>query len=209
MGNSDYIELKDKEKKKRKDLCHKLEKNMGEDVDSEALLKYLEDEGFLDLSAPSQEEKKVQYTIVRGNHSDKFIGASYKTGNIIINIKKALMSSVSAFLDVPVVIYGLPAAHPAIRAISLISVLLSIAGFSKIDLSEIASLVLVVIWENRMSSLNMDDVYDIVNEKLKSVERNSLTKADFLAAIKELEEIRCIELKGDKIILQEKIRISY
>ena len=91
MANEYVIELKNKEMKKREGLREIIEKYFDFDIDSGTILDYLEDERIIELTAPLKKEVKLQYIEVKGNHTGKFKGDSYKPGNIIINIKKRII----------------------------------------------------------------------------------------------------------------------
>ena len=209
MGNEYVIELKNNEMKKREGLREIIEKNFDFDIDSRTILDYLENECIIELIPPLEKEVKLQYIEVKGNHTGKFKGNSYKPGNIIINIKKTLISSVQIFLSVPITMGSFSEEHPIIGGLSLISTVLLIAGLSKVELTEKASLVVVVIWENRLEYKNTDEIYNLVNEKLKIYERTPLKRNDFYDVLEELQNIRCIEICSNEVLLKEIIKIEY
>lgn len=214
MATGKKIPLKALEKKKREEMadiirgavshffnegCYPLE-----------FVEFLEDAGVIDIAPPYGEPDILQYTVIEGNRLGGYSGKSYKPGNIIINVRKALMNDVACLLQIPISIGSFGADQPLIGSMAVVAALLSVAGLSETSLSESSSLILISAWEDRLlRNKTTEDNYLKTNEKLKSLGKSTLSRSEHEEALKRLQEVKCIDILDDKIQIRDAISIRY
>lgn len=214
-------ELKKLENKKRKEIIALIDNFLENNHDSEKIINYLEDECYLEISPPKKLIEKNKSLKIIDDHTYNFKGNSYKPGNIIINLKKAVFSTFLNLAENTVsavdslsncqTVSGTSSNYQAVSGtISLLSILLLIAGLVKIKLSNLASLTLIITYNNSYLEKNsIEGVYSSLNDKLEAIGRNKITLREFFDVLDELENIKSISIDNNKINIEEKIKIKY
>lgn len=212
VENKRYLrEVEDKKRRELSDDINNLSV-FGETItNAEKVIEYLEDACYIELSPPETSDEIIQWVDIKSLHSGEYGAASYKPGNIFINIRSALAENVATTLDVIVSAGSFENDHPVIGSIAMVAALLSVAGFSKINLSAEAALILVVAWKcrNEAGHRTTKYVFEAVNKELQSSGREKMTMDKYSTALTELERIRCIEINSEEIEIVEKIQIQY
>lgn len=210
MYKQEY-ELKKLENKKRKEIIALIDNFLENNHDSEEIINYLEDECYLEISPPKKLIEKNKSLKIIDDHTYNFKGNSYKPGNIIINLKKAVIRTFFNLAENTVsAVDSLSNCQTVSGTISLLSILLLIAGLVKIKLSNLASLTLIITYNNsHLEKNSIEDVYSSLNDKLEAIGRNKITLREFFDVLDELENIKSISIDNNKINIEEKIKIKY
>ncbi len=206
------IEMKEEEWKKRDDLYRGIAKLGISIEEAKRIFQYLEDECVIEITPPQMKEPVLQSVKIQDAHTGRFIGKSYKPGNIILNVKDGIINSLAFGTSVAASIGAISASQPVLAILTIITAVLSVANLGKMELDEDAVLILAVLWQNRDTYDQLMDVeagLELVNTYLKSYNRTGLSEVRYNDLLDDLSAIRCIALKDGKIELIEKINIEY
>lgn len=206
------IEVKELEWKKRDEL-HKGIAKLGISIEeAKKIFEYLEDECVIEITSPKMEEPVLQTVKIQGTHTGRFTGKSYKPGNIILNIKDAIVDSLVFGTSVAASIGALSLSQPVIAILTIMGAVLSAVSLEKIVLDTNAVLILAVLWENRDTYdqlIDADAGLELVNKYLESYNREKLSEVQYNDLLDDLSNVESIELTNGKIKLNEKIYIEY
>lgn len=206
-------ELKELELKKRQELLEIFDDLDYSNGDAKQLLIYLEDENFLEITAPKADEVPLEYTRINATHMGQYSGRSYKPGNIIFNIKKAVPKSINILFDTTVSIGAIASAQPIIAIFKILSKMITAIDFCRVELNGDAAFVLAVLWENKASytnhGLDTEAAFETINNKLTEMNRPILSKMIYNDILEFLHKIGTITIDNGNIILKEKVSISY
>lgn len=172
----------------------------------------LEDECIIEITAPQVEESPLQSVIIKATHTGRFSGNSDKPGNIILNIKNAMNSTLTFTVSTITALASLSGSQSHIIILTIFSAILSAANFVKINLDNNAILILAVLWENKHTysySIDTEIGLELVNTYLASNNREKLSDRQYNDSLDDLEKIGSIAISNGKIKLKEKIYIKY
>lgn len=172
----------------------------------------MEDECLVEVIPPQAEEIPMQWVHLHAGPTGRYSGNSYKPGNIIFNVKDAVLNSLSAIISAAASMAAFSMDEPLIGGLTVFSAFLSIATLGKASMNNELSLVLAVLWENRHvygNSIERKDGLRLANDKLSTYGRENLSDVQYNDLLSDLDHMKCIELVNDRIILREKVCISY
>lgn len=206
------IEIKELEWKKRAEL-YKGIAQLGVSIEeAKKIFEYLEDECVIEITPPKMEEPALQMVKIQTTYTGRFIGKSYKSGNIIFNIKEAMIDSLIFGISTATSIGAISMSQPVIATLTILTAVLSAANLGKIVLDDNAVLILAVLWENRHTFdqlIDVEDGLELVNKYLESYNREKLSETQYNDLLADLSNVGSIMLENGKIKLIEKIQIQY
>lgn len=194
---------------KRQEICNVISSAGITDGQAEQLLKWLEDECLLEIYPPEEPEYPMQYMTISSPYTGKGSGATYKAGNIIINIKKSILDS-AAFIASSVATLGaISCDNTGVATLTILSILLSLPGQSKISLAKDEAFILAVLWEERQRDLSVEQSLLCVNQKRAKYNKKVYSEEEYADILDNLVAIKSIEIVNDTITLKERIQIKY
>lgn len=206
------IEIKELEWKKRDDL-HKGIAQLGvSQEEAKRIFEFLEDECVIEITTPKMEDAALQMILIQASHTGRITGESYKPGNIILNIKNAVVNYVALGASMAASIGAISMSQPVIALFTVLSVVLSAVGLCKNKLDENAVLLLAVLWKNRHMYdqwINADAGLELVDQYLESCQEEKLSVTQYNYLLDDLSKAGCIVLNDGKIKLREKICMKY
>lgn len=205
-------ELKELEAQKRKDIVEGIQRTGISREEAQRIFEYLEDECYVEVIAPREKDVRLEYVALTGNRRGGYFGNSYKPGNIILNMKKAVNNTILTGSSIVTTLAGITENQPLVAIMGLVTVIASCTSYIKMELNKDLALVLAVLWENKEcynKYISFEEGLRLVNERLKEYDREEITRMEFTDIVEELEEIKCIEIVGDAVVLKEKVRIEY
>ncbi len=206
------VELKELEWKKRDEL-YKGISQLGISIEeARKIFEYLEDECVIEITPPKVEKSALQMVKIQATHTGRFRGKTYKPGNIILNIKNAVVDSLVFGTSTVASIGAISMSQPVIAIFTIFSAVLSVCNLGKIVLDNNAVLILAVLWENRHTYGQLIDAevgLALVNKYLESYSREKLSGVQYNDLLEDLRDVRSIVLNDGKIKLNEKIHIEY
>ncbi len=204
--------MKDQEWEKRNELLEGIARLGIPMTEAKKIFEYLEDECVIEITPPQMEESAMQMVNISAAHTGRFKGKSYKPGNIILNIKNAVMESLGLGISITATIGALSMSQPVIAILTIMGAVLSAANLAKIELDANAVLILAVLWENRNAYDQWIDIgvgLELVNQYLESNNREKLSEVNYNDLLDDLRSLDSIALYNGKIKLNEKINIEY
>lgn len=208
------VEMKVLEREKREEL-YKGIAQLGISIeDAKKVFEYLEDACVIEVTPPKMKESPLQILKIQATYTGRFSGKSYKPGNIIINIKDAMVESLALGFSIIASIGAISMSQPMIAIFTIISAVLSAANLGKIELGDNAVLILAVLWESTRTYggdqlIDVEFGLELVNRYLQSCGREKISEVQYDDALEDLENVKCIVVKDGKIKLNEKIHIEY
>lgn len=207
------IENKEMEKKKRRELQEKITYLGISREEAKRIFEDLEDEGILEITCPQSEEPRIEYIAMRQiGHSGRYRGISYKRGNIVLNIRQAIVKTLMSGASIFESMNGLFDDQPVIACIKIFIAMLTAADLFTIPLNEEMSFVLVALWKKRPGknqSVPCTAGWEYVNEMLKENNKDPMTQVRYNEVLRDLEEAGIIQSKKDEIWLRERVCIRY
>lgn len=176
---------------------------------AEQLMERLEDEGWLAIYPPEEPEHRMQYMVISSPYSGRGEGTTYKPGNIIINLKKSILSSAELLFSSGAAAGCISHDNPGVAVLTILSTLFSVAKLSKISLAQDESFILAVLWENQQKNMSIEQSLVHVNQKRRECNKKIYTEEDYMHILDDLAAIKSIEIVNDTIIMKEQIRIEY
>jgi len=206
------VEMKELEWKKRAELYKGIAQLGVSLEEAKKIFEYLEDECVIEITPPKMEEPALQTVKIQTTHTGRFSGKSYKPGNIIFNIKEAMIDSLVFGTSTVASIGAISMSQPVIAILTILTAVLSAANLGKIVLDDNAVLILAILWENRHTFDQLIDVevgLELVNKYLESYNREKLSEIHYNDLLEDLSNAGSIILDNGKIKLNEKIHIEY
>lgn len=204
--------MKELEWKKRAELYEGITQLGCSIEEAKKIFEYLEDECVIEITPPKMEEPALQMVKIQTTHTGRFRGKSYKPGNIIFNIKEAVVDSLVFGTSTVASIGAISMSQPVIAILTILTAVLSAATLGKIVLDDNAVLILAILWENRHTFDQLIDVevgLELVNKYLESYNREKLSEIQYNDLLEDLRNVGSIILDNGKIKLNEKIHIEY
>lgn len=204
--------MKELEWKKRAELYKGIAQLGVSLEEAKKIFEYLEDECVIEITPPKMEEPALQTVKIQTTHTGRFSGKSYKPGNIIFNIKEAMIDSLVFGTSTVASIGAISMSQPVIAILTILTAVLSAANLGKIVLDDNAVLILAILWENRHTFDQLIDVevgLELVNKYLESYNREKLSEIHYNDLLEDLSNAGSIILDNGKIKLNEKIHIEY
>lgn len=205
------IEMKELEREKREELYKGVAQLITAD-EARKLLETLEDKCIIEITPPKTEESHLQTVRIQATHTGRFKGNTYKPGNIILNIKDAVLDSLILGSSTVASMEAISMSQPTIAILTIIAAMLSVINLSKIVLDDNAVVILAVLWENRYTYDSLIDAavgLELVNKHLELYNREKLSEVQYNDLLEDLKNVKCIVLDNGKIKLNEKIYIEY
>lgn len=206
------VELKELECEKR-DQLYKGIAQLGISMEeAKKIFEYLEDECLIEITPPQIGEFASHWVRIEASHTGRFSGRTYKPGNIILNIKDAVVDFLVFGFSTAASIGAVSMSQPVIAILTIFSAVCSAANLGKIVLDDDAVLVLAVLWEKQHTYDQLIDEelgLELVNEYLESHGREKLSEIQYNDLLEDLSNVGSIMLKDGKIKLNEKIYIEY
>lgn len=206
------IEMKEQAWKKREELYTGIAQLGISLEEAKKILRYLEDECIIEITSPQKEEPSFEMVIMQSSRTGQFEGRRYTPGNIIFNMKEAPVESLAFAASTVASIGAVSISQPVVFIFTILAAALSAASLSKKALDDKAALILAVLWENRYTynqSIDEEAGLKLVNKYLESYKREKLSEIQYKDLLKELSNIKSIELNDGKIKLNERICIKY
>lgn len=206
------IEMKEQAWKKREELYTGIAQLGISLEEAKKILRYLEDECIIEITSPQKEEPSFKMVIMQSSRTGRFEGWKYTPGNIIFNMKEAPVESLTFAASTVASIGAVSISQPVVFIFTILAAALSAASLSKKALDDKAALILAVLWENRYTynqSIDEEAGLKLVNKYLESYKREKLSEIQYKDLLKELSNIKSIELIDGKIKLNERICIKY
>lgn len=200
---------RDLECAKRQEICKIISSSGIETGQAEQLMKWMEDEGWLEIYPPEEPEHHMQYMTISSPYSGRGEGATYKPGNIIINMRKSILSSAEMLFSSGAAVGGISQDNRVVAVLTILFTLSFVAKLSKIDLAQDEAFILAVLWENQQRNLSAEQSLIHVNQKRRECHKKIYTEEDYAYILDHLVAIKSIEIVNDTIILKERIRIKY
>lgn len=204
--------MKELEWKKRAELYKGITQLGCSIEEAKKIFEYLEDECVIEITPPKMEEPALQMVKIQTTHTGRFSGKSYKPGNIIFNIKEAVVDSLVFGTSTVASIGAISMSQPVIAILTILAAVLSATNLGKIVLDDNAVLILAILWENRHTFDQLIDVevgLELVNKYLESYNREKLSEIQYNDLLEDLRNVGSIILDNGKIKLNEKIHIEY
>lgn len=206
------VEIKELEWKKRDELYKGISQLGISNEEAKEIFEYLEDECVIEITPPQIEESSLQNVKIQATHTGRFIGKSYKPGNIVLNIKESIVDSLIIGMSSVASIGAISMSQPIIAILTILVAVLSAANLGEIALDDSAVLILAVLWENRNTYdtlIDVDGGLELVNNYLESYSREKISEIQYNDLLEDLGKAGCIVLKDGKIKLKEKVHITY
>lgn len=194
---------------KRQEICNVINSAGIESEKAEQLLKWLEDECLLEIYPPEEPEYPMQYMTIFSPYTGKGRGATYKSGNIIINMRKSILHSTALLASSAATLGAISCDNPGIAALTILSILLSLPEQSKISLAKDEAFILAVLWEERRRDLSVEQSLLCVNQKCEECNKKVYNEEEYADILDNLVAIKSIEIVNDTINLKERIQIKY
>ena len=206
-------ELKELEREKRKEMYVALAKRLDiSNENSKKLFDYMEDECMVEITSPQEEESSLQTVKAEISHSGRFKGKSYKVGNIFFNIKDSIINSMAFGISTIASLGSISIEQPIIAILTAMAALLSAENSCKVDLEDDAVAVLAILWENKSlfgDRIKSKEALKLVNARLVEYNRDEISESRYNDLLDDLQAVKCIAIEDDKVILKEKVHISY
>ena len=216
MQQDKMIALKEKENQQREELIRRISADTqdnlwGKEYTPSDILAYLEDELYLEITPPYVKESKLQWLKTTVNHNGVYQVDSYKAGNIFINMKSALLNTTPVMIEMAIATDSFRAEQTGISLLAVVAALISILGMSKKSFSEIAALIIITVWENRVDDKKccVDEVYSALNDKLLRANKDIISKEKYNQILDDLIKYKCIDIIDERIIILERITVKY
>ena len=180
--------------------------------DAKKIFESFEDECIIEITAPQKESMPMELTVVRTSHTGRYKGNSYKPGNVMFNIKKAVVGSMVTSGSAISSIMAVSILQPIIAILTIVVAVLSIADLGKFELENDAVTILAILWKNRKETnqlIETEEAYNIINQELENNKRDKLSITKYNDLLDDLEKLKTIEIINDKIQLKEKVVIKY
>lgn len=200
------------ESKKRSELYKGIEYLGFSEKDAKKIFESFEDECIIEITAPQKESIPMEWTITRKSHTGRYKGNLYKPGNVMFNIKKAVVGSMVTGGSVISSIMAVSISQPIMAILTIVVAVLSIADLGKIELEDDAVMILAILWENRKRTnqpIEIEEAYNIINQELENNKRDKLSITRYNDLLEDLEKLETIEIIDNKIQLKEKVVIKY
>lgn len=176
-------------------------------IDSEEILQSLQNSDVLLLTAPQQEMPMMEFLTVNSlNNYNK--GTSIKPGNIILNIRKLIISlpelitNISDFFSKD---------SPVYKVYVVLNILKKIKHITTIEITEDQSLAVLALWRNynQHQRIKLEEGFERCRTLYKSINKPTYTFEQYLKVIDDLEKIGSLHLNDDGILLCELVNIKY
>lgn len=176
-------------------------------IDSEEILQSLQNSDVLLLTAPQQEMPMMELLTVNSlNNYNK--GTSIKPGNIILNIRKLIISlpelitNISDFFSKD---------SPVYKVYVVLNILKKIKHITTIEITEDQSLAVLALWRNynQHQRIKLEEGFERCRTLYKSINKPTYTFEQYLKVIDDLEKIGSLHLNDDGILLCELVNIKY
>ena len=176
-------------------------------IDSEEILQSLQNSDVLLLTAPQQEMPMMEFLTVNSlNNYNK--GTSIKPGNIILNIRKLIISlpelitNISDFFSKD---------SPVYKVYVVLNILKKIKHITTIEITEDQSLAVLALWRNynQHQRIKLEEGFERRRTLYKSINKPTYTFEQYLKVIDDLEKIGSLHLNDDGILLCELVNIKY
>lgn len=176
-------------------------------IDSEEILQSLQNSDVLLLTAPQQEMPMMEFFTVNSlNNYNK--GTSIKPGNIILNIRKLIISlpelitNISDFFSKD---------SPVYKVYVVLNILKKIKHITTIEITEDQSLAVLALWRNynQHQRIKLEEGFERCRTLYKSINKPTYTFEQYLKVIDDLEKIGSLHLNDDGILLCELVNIKY
>lgn len=205
-------ELKQVEEQKR-EIIYKAISELGCSIDNaKKLFANMEDECIVEITAPLNEEVPLQWITIQSTHTGHYSGKSYKPGNIILNIRKSVSSSLALAATSVASISAISISEPLIGIFTIIGTILSAAQLTKTELNGNSSILMAALWEDRGGynlTVGIESGLELMNRKMSVYGKEPVSKGQYQELLDELQDFGVIRLEDGKIILKEKIHILY
>lgn len=197
----------------RKKICDSMVAWGLEKKETQEVLNYMERNGFIEISAPKEQERPMQNIDIRVSHFGDYSAVSRKNGNIVYNIKNAMWAVLETGVQMGDCIKCVANQQlTKLDFVKLILAAISIVSLRKIKINDTASFMLAVLWKERHlynENFTLDEGLHIINRRLSEEERAIMSELEYNKNLDYLSKIGCIEIADDKIFLIEQIRIKY
>lgn len=205
-------QIKELELEKRKEIQDAIMDLNYSQKDAEMIFHQFEDCSFIEITAPEEEESMLEWINVRKLHTGRYIGNSYKSGNIIINIKKGVLDFLVMEVSTIGSVLAISADQPLVGILTIFVAIVSSLKMIKKELEKECVFVLAILWESgyrKGQGIDLEEAYHLINEKQRLLQRNELSQTEWNDIMDDLKELECIKLEDGKIILIEELQIEY
>lgn len=203
---------KEAESKKRSELYKGIEYLGFSEKDAKKIFENFEDECIIEITAPQKESMPMEVAITQKSHTGRYKGNLYKPGNVIFNIREAVVSSMVIGGSVISSIMSVSISQPIIAILTIVVAVLSIADLGKIELEDDAVIILANLWKNSKGAnqpIEIEEAYNIINQELENNKRDKLSITRYNDLLKDLEKLKTVKIIDNKIQLKEKVVIKY
>lgn len=174
-------------------------------IEAEKIERYLEKIGLIEISYSDElvHSSYQKFSYLTLNTKNGLTSCDRKPFNVVVNLRKGMIEEIAvAAVEIFTGVCSLSYDNPLLTGASLLGTILSALTLTKIDFSENETAILLALKNGKM---NEEMCYKNTNAVLKEYQYESINKNDFMRALNNLYDCRCVSIVEGAIEINEKI----